>query len=260
MRNSTARSATSRRALRNRRSPAALPGRLAEVLAVGQHGRHRTPGAARRLRGPAAGLAVAGQLIQHQPRRGTEHDPGPGARARFPRARAARAASWQDRHALAAPIGCCRPHQGQVPAGWAQRNSRAGPAQPGDQPGQVPAVPAGAGDLAGSGVAAAAAARPQPRDLLAAVPARPGPRRRPGACTARTGRRTRPGAARRSRGKQRCWCATAGNSGRTTQRQGACGSARSRRRAAPRAGRGRSTACTDQAWHGPARSPRRRCR
>ena len=49
---------------------------------------------------------------------------GRRARARFPRARAARAASWQDRHAPAAPIGCCRPHQGQVPAGWAQRNSR----------------------------------------------------------------------------------------------------------------------------------------
>jgi hypothetical protein len=30
------------------------------------------------------------------------------------RRRAARAASWQDRHAPAAPIGWARPHQGQV--------------------------------------------------------------------------------------------------------------------------------------------------
>ena len=39
-------------------------------------------------------------------------------------ARAARAARWQERHAPAAPIGCCRPHQGQVPGGCFQRKWR----------------------------------------------------------------------------------------------------------------------------------------
>jgi hypothetical protein len=38
--------------------------------------------------------------------------------------RATRAASWQDRHSPLAPIGCWRPHQGQVPSGCFQRNSR----------------------------------------------------------------------------------------------------------------------------------------
>ena len=103
------------------------------------------------------------------PGSGREHNPGRRARARLRKARTARAAHWQDRHAPALPIGWARPHQGQVPAGWAQRNSRHALHSPLVSLVQVPAVPAGASDLAGLRIAAAAAARPQPHDLLATV-------------------------------------------------------------------------------------------
>ena len=59
---------------------------------------------------------------------------------------AARAASWQDRHAPAAPIGWARPHQGQVPAGWDRRKPRQAPHSPPDsqvrspQPVQAPVI------------------------------------------------------------------------------------------------------------------------
>ena len=154
--------------------PAGVPGRLAEVVPVAQHGGHGAPGLAQRVRGPAAGLPVAGQRVQGRRDRRAGRRPGPGRPGLLAEdpggagGALARPARPGRADRLLPPAPGAGPHR----VGPAEQP--AGPAQPVLKPGQVPAVAAGAGDFTGLRIAAAAAARPQPHDLLAAVPAGPG--------------------------------------------------------------------------------------
>ena len=155
---------------------AGVPWRLAEICAAGQHGRHRAAGPAQRARRPAAGLPVAGQRVEERPAAGLSAGrPAPGCPGLPPQGPGG---------AQAALAGAARPGRadrllppapGAGPERMLPAEMPAGLAQSARQPGQVTAVGAGTGDLAGPGITGRAAARPQACDLLAAVRAAPGP-------------------------------------------------------------------------------------
>jgi hypothetical protein len=205
---------------------------------------------------PAANLARSPQSPQRPVVASNQNRRGRRARCR---ARAVRSAAWQGRHPgradrlLAAVVGAQADRV--LPAEQPTR-----PAQPAGQPGQVPTVTAGAGDLVSPGVAGAAAPGPTAAPLACRSRRTPRPGRPPAACTAPTGHRSRPGAARRSRGRCPAGSATAGSSGRTGRRPGAGGSARSPHMDERGAGRGHSSVRTAPLGHAPARLLRTRCR
>ena len=146
MRNSTARSATRFR-WTGTAGAGSVPRRLAEFGAAGQYGGHRAAGLMQRSLGPAAGLPVADQRVQRR-----WQDSGLGA-GRGRDARACLRAPGGTGGQLAGPARPGRadrlvpPAPGAGPGRVGSAETPAGPAQPAGQPGQIPAVGAGPGDL-----------------------------------------------------------------------------------------------------------------
>ena len=160
------------------------------------------PGLAQRVRGPAAGLPVADQRVQRRPGGGAGHRPGPGCPG-LPAERPGGPGGG-----LAGPARPGRadrllpPAPGASPDRVGPAEPPAGLAQPAGQPGQVPAVAAGPGDLRRSGPRGAARPGAGVPGPASAGPGRPGPRAgrtgtprpRRSAAGARTRGRSRPGA------------------------------------------------------------------